>query len=96
MLRPTLAQLSTGTLTVVVAAVALLAVSGSTGVAEVLVLVAFAVALGTLTTALLVTVAAQRRSAADRGAAAGPDAGERQSRDQPQTAGQRPELAHQR
>ena len=61
--RPTLPQLCTGTFTVVVSAVALLAVSGSTGVFEVVVLVAFAVALGTLATALLTTLSAQRRLA---------------------------------
>ncbi|MEV8096851.1 hypothetical protein [Kitasatospora sp. NPDC085879] len=63
--RPTLPQICTGTFTVVASAVALLAVSGSTGVFEVAVLVAFAVALGTLATALLMTLSAQRR--ADRG-----------------------------
>ncbi|MER5867718.1 hypothetical protein [Kitasatospora sp. NPDC002040] len=64
MSRPTIAQLSTGTLTVVAAAAVLLAVSGSRGVFQIAVLVAFAVALGTLATALLVSVAAQRRAAA--------------------------------
>ncbi|MFJ9522186.1 hypothetical protein ACIRPK_28530 [Kitasatospora sp. NPDC101801] len=64
MSRPTIAQLTTGTLTMVAAAAVLLAVSGSRGVFEIAVLVAFAVALGTLSTALLVTVAAQRRAAA--------------------------------
>ncbi|MCU7824575.1 hypothetical protein [Kitasatospora sp. DSM 101779] len=59
--RPTLPQICTGTFTVVASAVALLAVSGSTGVFEVAVLVAFAVALGTLATALLMTLSAQRR-----------------------------------
>jgi hypothetical protein len=97
MSRPTLAQLSTGTLTVVVATVALLAVSGSTGVLEVAVLVAFAIALGTLTTALLVTVSAHRTAAA--GAAStqrqSPPQGREQARDQPQNLGQQPELAHQ-
>ncbi|GAA1150257.1 uncharacterized membrane protein YebE (DUF533 family) [Kitasatospora gansuensis] len=63
MSRPTIAQLLTGTLTVVAAAAVLLAVSGSRGVFEIAVLVAFAVALGTLATALLVTVSAQRRAA---------------------------------
>lgn len=76
MSRPTIAQLSTGSLTVVVAAAVLLAVSGSRGVFEIAVLVAFAVALGTLATALLVTVAAQRRAAEQRsrpGRAAAPE-----------------------
>ncbi|MER8185463.1 hypothetical protein [Kitasatospora sp. NPDC094015] len=65
--RPTTAQLCTGTLIVVATTVALLAVSGSSGVFEVAVLVVFAIALGTLTTALLMTVAAQRRRASGSG-----------------------------
>lgn len=68
MSRPTLAHLSTGVLTVVVAAAVLLAVSGSRGVFEIAVLVGFAVALGTLTTALLVTGADRRRRVASVGA----------------------------
>ncbi|MFJ8044904.1 hypothetical protein ACIRBX_30820 [Kitasatospora sp. NPDC096147] len=60
MSRPTLAHLSAGVLTVMVAAAVLLAVSGSRGVFEIAVLVGFAVALGTLTTALLVTGAERR------------------------------------
>ncbi|BFV59088.1 hypothetical protein KCMC57_up41920 [Kitasatospora sp. CMC57] len=64
MSRPTIAQLVTGILTVVVAAAVLLAVSASRGVFEIAVLVAFSVALGTLATALLMTVAAQRRTSA--------------------------------
>lgn len=60
--RPTIAQLCTGTLTVVATTVALLAVSGATGVFEIAVLVAFAVALGTLATALLMTGARGRPS----------------------------------
>ncbi|MDH6577145.1 hypothetical protein [Kitasatospora sp. MAP5-34] len=58
--RPTIAQLCTGTLTVVAAAVALLAVSGATGVLEIVVLVAFSLALGTLATALQMTAARRR------------------------------------
>ncbi|MER5636344.1 hypothetical protein ABT095_05260 [Kitasatospora sp. NPDC002227] len=50
--RPTIAQLLTGTLTVVATTVALLAVSGATGVFEIAVLVTFAVVLGTLAVAL--------------------------------------------
>ncbi|GAA4850781.1 hypothetical protein [Kitasatospora terrestris] len=61
--RPSSAQLFTGTLIVVATTVALLAVSGSTGVYEIAVLVAFAIALGTLATALSMSAAAQRRSA---------------------------------
>lgn len=63
--RPTLPQLCTGTFTVVASAVALLAVSGSTSVFEVVVLVTFAVALGSLATALLMALAGQRRLAGD-------------------------------
>ncbi|GAA2745433.1 MULTISPECIES: hypothetical protein [Kitasatospora] len=59
--RPTTAQLCTGTLITVATTVALLAVSGSTGVFEITVLVAFAIALGTLATALLMSAAAHRR-----------------------------------
>ncbi|WP_052390852.1 hypothetical protein [Streptomyces sp. NRRL B-24484] len=70
--RPTLPQICTGTFTVVASAVALLAVSGSTGVFEVAVLVAFAVALGTLATALLMTLSAQRRDGRDATAATDP------------------------
>ncbi|MFC9326286.1 hypothetical protein [Kitasatospora sp. NPDC057015] len=58
--RPTLAQICTGTLTVVVATVALLAVSGATGVLEIAVLVAVALALGTLATALSLSVGRRR------------------------------------
>ncbi|MEV7022486.1 hypothetical protein [Kitasatospora sp. NPDC093558] len=48
MSRPSTAQLFLGTFTVVASTVALLAVSGATGVLEVAVLVGFALALGTL------------------------------------------------
>ncbi|MDH6126661.1 hypothetical protein [Kitasatospora sp. GP82] len=61
--RPTLAQLSIGTLIVVATTVALLAVSGATAVFAVAVLVAFAVTLGTLATALLMTASRRRRPA---------------------------------
>jgi hypothetical protein len=60
--RPTLAQFCTGTLTIVVTTVVLLAVSGATGVPAVAALVAVAVALGVLVTLLLMT--ADRRRAA--------------------------------
>ncbi|MFD7900632.1 hypothetical protein ACFVSN_33175 [Kitasatospora sp. NPDC057904] len=46
--RPSAAQLFLGTFTVVATTVALLAVSGASGVLEVAVLVGFALALGTL------------------------------------------------
>ncbi|WP_285737439.1 hypothetical protein [Kitasatospora phosalacinea] len=49
-----------GTLVAVVAAVALLAVSGESGVWRIAVLVGFAVALGTLSAVLLSPVAARR------------------------------------
>ncbi|MFC8718098.1 hypothetical protein [Kitasatospora sp. NPDC057198] len=54
-------QLGVGTLVAVVAAVALLAVSGESGVWRISVLVAFAVALGTLSAVLLSPAAARRR-----------------------------------
>ncbi|WP_037972859.1 hypothetical protein [Streptomyces sp. NRRL WC-3742] len=50
--RPSASQLCLGSFTVVAATVALLAVSGASGVLEVAVLVAFALALGTLVTVL--------------------------------------------
>ncbi|WP_405013138.1 hypothetical protein [Kitasatospora sp. NBC_01539] len=61
--RPTLPQLCTGTFTVVASAVALLAVSGATSVFEVVVLMVFAVTLGSLATALLMTLSSQRQLA---------------------------------
>ncbi|QKW19725.1 hypothetical protein HUT16_12235 [Kitasatospora sp. NA04385] len=61
-----------GTLVAVVAAVALLAVSGESGVWRITVLVAFAVALGTLSAVLLSPTAARRR--AQRVAPAAPPA----------------------
>ncbi|MEU1420957.1 hypothetical protein [Kitasatospora sp. NPDC005751] len=67
--RPTTAQFCLGTCTVVAAAVALLAVSGATGVLEIAVLVGFALALGTLVTLLSLSTAAQRRTTATPGAA---------------------------
>ncbi|GLW54923.1 hypothetical protein [Kitasatospora phosalacinea] len=53
-------QLGVGTLVAVVAAVALLAVSGESGVWRIAVLVGFAVALGTLSAVLLSPAAARR------------------------------------
>jgi len=70
--RPTSAQVCTGTLIVVATTVALLAVSGSSGLFEVAVLVAFAIALGTLATALLMSVSAQRSSSPDVSAGPSP------------------------
>ena len=63
MTRPTVAQICTGTLIVVAATVALLGVSGATGVLEIAVLVTFALALGVLATALSMTA---RRGPAPR------------------------------
>ncbi|MCX5212689.1 hypothetical protein OG689_25970 [Kitasatospora sp. NBC_00240] len=68
--RPTVAQICTGTLTVVVATVALLSVSGVTGALEIAVVVAVALALGTLATAL--SMAGRRRPAAPRPVAVPP------------------------
>lgn len=59
--RPTTAQLCTGILIVVATTVALLAVSGESGVFGIAVLVTFAVVLGTLATALSISAAARRR-----------------------------------
>ena len=89
--RPTLPQLCTGTFTVVASTVALLAVSGSTGVVEVVVLVAFAVALGTLATALLMTLSAQRRLT--RGAQPGGGTAEDSAPGATTVPGPRPEYA---
>ncbi|MET8625388.1 hypothetical protein ABZW30_16840 [Kitasatospora sp. NPDC004669] len=50
--RPSAAQFCLGSFTVVATTVALLAVSGASGVLEVAVLVAFALALGTVVTVL--------------------------------------------
>ncbi|MFJ1755242.1 hypothetical protein [Kitasatospora sp. NPDC088134] len=58
--RPGAGQLAAGALIAAGAAVALLAVSGETGVWRIAVLVAFAVALGTLSTVLLASVTARR------------------------------------
>ncbi|MFJ9694204.1 hypothetical protein [Kitasatospora sp. NPDC101183] len=66
--RPSAARFCLGSFTVVAATVALLAVSGASGVLEVAVLVAFALALGTLVTVLSMRTAAGRsRSAAASG-----------------------------
>ncbi|MFF1869686.1 hypothetical protein [Kitasatospora herbaricolor] len=68
--RPTVAQICTGTLTVVAATVALLSVSGATGALEIAVVVAVALALGTLATAL--SMSGRRRRPAPRPVAAQP------------------------
>ncbi|MFF2141302.1 hypothetical protein [Kitasatospora sp. NPDC058190] len=54
--RPSVAQFCLGSFTVVATTVALLAVSGASGVLEVAVLVAFALALGTVVTVLSLSV----------------------------------------
>ncbi|WP_329487852.1 hypothetical protein OG618_14640 [Kitasatospora sp. NBC_01246] len=84
--RPTTAQFCLGTCTVVAAAVALLAVSGATGVLEIAVLVGFALALGTLVTLLSLSTAAQRRTTATAGTTATPGAAHLQA-DAPAPAG---------
>ncbi|MFD8593935.1 hypothetical protein ACFV1L_02915 [Kitasatospora sp. NPDC059646] len=79
--RPGPAQVAAGALIAVAAAVALLAVSGETGVWRVAVLVAFAIALGTLSAVLLT---ARRR----------PPVAATGSPDVPRPAARRPEYAH--
>ncbi|MFJ3220705.1 hypothetical protein ACIPLC_32880 [Kitasatospora sp. NPDC086801] len=76
--RPSAAQYCLGSFTVVAATVALLAVSGASGVLEVAVLVGFALALGTVVTVL--SLAASGRSAARAGAAAPTPAGREYAR----------------
>ncbi|WP_329495181.1 hypothetical protein [Kitasatospora herbaricolor] len=66
--RPTVAQICTGTLTVVVATVALLGVSGATGALEIAVVVAVALALGTLATALSMSGSRRRPAPGTAGA----------------------------
>lgn len=84
-------QLGVGTLIAVVAAVALLAVSGETGVWRIAVLVGFAVALGTLSAVLLSPATTRRapQAFAPRAAAPGTDQPE------PATATRQPAYAHQ-
>jgi hypothetical protein len=65
--RPTPAQICYGTLAVVVATIALLAASGTSGVVGVTVLVVAGLALGTLATALAMTAPARRRAARQGG-----------------------------
>lgn len=64
MSRPSASQLCLGSFTVVAATVALLAVSGASGVLEVAVLVALALALGTLVAVLPLRAAEPSRPAA--------------------------------
>ncbi|MFJ5884932.1 hypothetical protein [Kitasatospora cineracea] len=83
-------QLGVGTLIAVVAAVALLAVSGETGVWRIAVLVGFAVALGTLS-AVLLSPATRRAPQASAPRPAAPDA----DQPGPATAARQPAYAHQ-
>ncbi|MFG2915526.1 hypothetical protein ACGF0D_21895 [Kitasatospora sp. NPDC048298] len=61
--RPSVAQACLGSFTVVASTVALLAVSGASGVLAVAVLVGFALALGTVVTVLSMSAAAARSAA---------------------------------
>ncbi|MFF3004459.1 hypothetical protein ACFVTF_16810 [Kitasatospora sp. NPDC057940] len=76
--RPSAAQYCLGSFTVVAATVALLAVSGASGVLEVAVLEGFALALGTVVTVL--SLAVSGRSAARSGAASPAPAGHEYAR----------------
>lgn len=67
--RPSVAQACLGSFTVVAATVALLAVSGASGVLAVAVLVGFALALGTVVTVLSMSAAAARAASAAAGPA---------------------------
>ncbi|MFH9351496.1 hypothetical protein [Kitasatospora sp. NPDC017646] len=71
--RPSAARFCLGSFTVVATTVALLAVSGASGVLEVAVLVAFALALGTVVTVLSVSVSARSAAVTD-GSGASPAA----------------------
>ncbi|WP_123555424.1 hypothetical protein [Kitasatospora cineracea] len=84
-------QLGVGTLIAVVAAVALLAVSGETGVWRIAVLVGFAVALGTLSAVLLSPATTRRAPQAFVPRAAAPGTGQ----PEPATAARQPAYAHQ-
>ncbi|MFJ9844929.1 hypothetical protein ACIRYZ_31695 [Kitasatospora sp. NPDC101155] len=66
--RPSAAQFCLGSFTVVATTVALLAVSGASGVLEVAVLVAFALALGTVVTVLSLSVSARAALTEEAGA----------------------------
>ncbi|MFD4656512.1 hypothetical protein ACFWP2_12880 [Kitasatospora sp. NPDC058444] len=67
--RPSVAQACLGSFTVVASSVALLAVSGASGVLAVSVLVGFALALGTVVTVLSMSAAAARAATVAEGAA---------------------------
>ncbi|MFD7451881.1 hypothetical protein [Kitasatospora sp. NPDC059827] len=78
--RPSAAQFCLGSFTVVATTVALLAVSGASGVLEVAVLVGFALALGTVVTVLSVAVSARSAAVADRSGASAAAAGREYAR----------------
>lgn len=67
--RPSVAQACLGSFTVAATTVALLAVSGASGVLAVSVLVGFALALGTVVTVLRMSVVAARAATAPAGPA---------------------------
>ncbi|MFJ9443869.1 hypothetical protein ACIRRH_18635 [Kitasatospora sp. NPDC101235] len=67
--RPSVAQACLGSFTVVATTVALLAVSGASGVLAVSVLVGFALALGTVVTVLSMSAAAAGAGAVEAGPA---------------------------
>jgi hypothetical protein len=64
--RPSAAQFCLGTFTVVATTVALLAVSGASGVLEVAVVVGFALVLGTVVTVLSLSASSRSAGAARR------------------------------
>ncbi|MFD5462716.1 hypothetical protein ACFWIQ_07785 [Kitasatospora sp. NPDC127059] len=78
--RPSAAQFCLGSFTVVATTVALLAVSGASGVLEVAVLVGFALALGTVVTVLSVSVSARSAAPAGRSGASPATAGREYAR----------------
>ncbi|MFB7905507.1 hypothetical protein ACFC1T_03680 [Kitasatospora sp. NPDC056076] len=78
--RPSAAQFCLGSFTVVATTVALLAVSGASGVLEVAVLVGFALALGTVVTVLSVAVSARSAAVGDRSGASAAAAGREYAR----------------
>ncbi|MFE5582937.1 hypothetical protein [Kitasatospora sp. NPDC056531] len=78
--RPSAAQFCLGSFTVVATTVALLAVSGASGVLEVAVLVAFALALGTVVTVLSLSVSARSAALAEEAGASPAAAGREYAR----------------
>lgn len=78
--RPSAAQFCLGSFTVVATTVALLAVSGASGVLEVAVLVGFALALGTVVTVLSASVSSRPSAVAGRPGASPAAAGREYAR----------------